>query len=385
MLACTSIIFIMMTQVLDNKKIFLRLYRLCPVRHILFLLGLILIGGYHILKYDRELMASVCDTVTRPYHRLAGQIADCVPFSLAEILYAALVLYLLIYLPLQILRLIRRPEKGTRAYRLGMTLLSATAILYGGYCLLWGVFYAGADFQKEIGVEAQAISQDELYDVTSYFVQQANTYAALTQRDEKGCFSADPKSLFLRSENLYDEVCRIHPALSGPSLRAKPMIFSRFMSWINFTGFFFPFTGEANLNAEAPLCLLPSTIAHELAHQRGVAPEDEANFAAVIACMYSGDPDFCYSGALLALIHLSNALYDTDYDRWLELRQSYSEEVLADLQQNNEYWNQFETKAADISETVYEGFLATYGEQRGMQSYGACVDLLVAYYHDKIG
>jgi len=35
---------------------------------------------------------------------------------------------------------------------------------------------------------------------------------------------------------------------------------------------------------------------------------------------------------------------------------------------------------ADVSETVYESFLRTYGDDRGMQSYGACVDLLVACY-----
>ena len=29
---------------------------------------------------------------------------------------------------------------------------------------------------------------------------------------------------------------------------------------------------------------------------------------------------------------------------------------------------------------VYEAFLETYGDDRGMKSYDACVDLLVAYY-----
>lgn len=43
------------------------------------------------------------------------------------------------------------------------------------------------------------------------------------------------------------------------------------MSRINYTGFFFPYTAEANVNVDSPLCMLPSTIAHELAHQRGVA------------------------------------------------------------------------------------------------------------------
>ena len=54
--------------------------------------------------------------------------------------------------------------------------------------------------------------------------------------------------------------------------------------------------------------------------------------------------------------------------------------VRRDLQENNRYWAAFETKMAEVSEQVYETFLRTYGDDRGMQSYGACVDLLVMYY-----
>ena len=37
-------------------------------------------------------------------------------------------------------------------------------------------------------------------------------------------------------------------------------------------------------------------------------------------------------------------------------------------------------QVAEAAEAVYTGFLQSYGQQLGMQSYGACVDLLVADY-----
>ena len=132
---------------------------------------------------------------------------------------------------------------------------------------------------------------------------------------------------------------------------------------------------------QPPVCL-DYVIAHELAHLRGVAREDEANFCAVVACMESGDEDYRYSGALLAYIYLGNALYRADYDAWREVYSTLSENVRADLRANNDYWARFETPAADVSEKVYESFLQTYGDDRGMQSYGACVDLLTVYYLD---
>lgn len=357
-------------------------FMLCPWRHCLALLGLLLTGGYHFFKGNEPLMTAVCESFTRPYHRLAGRLSSCLPFSLAEVFYAALVLFLLGYLVVQVIRLVRGPDKPRRLYCSLMTFASAGLLLYGGFCLLWGVFYAGSDFQKELGIQAEPVSTEELYQVTAYFAELANAYADGTQRDAAGCFVAERDALFDASLYLYEPTAAMYPSLDGPALRAKPMLFSKFMSWINFTGFFFPFTGEANLNVDAPLCLLPSTIAHELAHQRGVAPEDEANFTAVLACLSSENADYRYSGALLALIHLGNALYDADPARWEELRAVYGEEVLADMRQNNAYWQRFETKAAEVSEEVYEGFLASYGDERGLQSYGACVDLLVAYYRD---
>ena len=60
------------------------------------------------------------------------------------------------------------------------------------------------------------------------------------------------------------------------------------------------------MNVDCPMALLPATIAHELAHQRGVAGEDEANFVAVAACLADGDPTFVYSGALMAYVYLGN-------------------------------------------------------------------------------
>jgi len=129
--------------------------------------------------------------------------------------------------------------------------------------------------------------------------------------------------------------------------------------------------------------MLPSTCAHEIAHQRGIAPEDEANFVAVLACMQSDDIEFKYSAALLAYVHLGNALYSVDRDAHAEVYYTLNDAVHADLEMNSLYWDKYETKTAEVSEAVYTGFLQSHGETLGMRSYGACVDLLVAHYYEE--
>jgi len=113
-----------------------------------------------------------------------------------------------------------------------------------------------------------------------------------------------------------------------------------------------------------------------------MAKEDEANFAAVLACMNSGDDVYCYSGALLAYIYLGNALYKADHDAWAENYALLSEEIKIDFRNKSEYWKQFETPVASVSNTVYESFLESYRQDLGLKTYGACIDMLVVYYLD---
>lgn len=218
--------------------------------------------------------------------------------------------------------------------------------------------------------------------MTRYFTNLVNLYGEQVSRDENGLFDEAASAYFSYSAQLYTAVEQAFPCLTGDAIAAKPFFFSRFMSYANFTGFFFPFTAEANINIDSPACLAPATIAHELAHQRGVAQEDEANFVAVLASLTDGDSVYCYSACLLAYIHLGNALCEADYDAWLENYQRLSDGVRADLANNNAYWAQFETAVSTVSDAVYTGFLQSYGQTLGLQTYGKCVDLLVAYYYD---
>ena len=363
-----------------NRITFRELWALCPGRHVVLLVSLAWLVFYFALRSHRGLMNFLCRVLVRPWHKAAGSVFSLVPFSLAEWCILLMVLAGLAFFVQLLIHAIGRRGKAALA-RWAVTLAGTAACLFGLFCLWWGVFYYSDSFAEQSGIEVRGVTVSELKEVTAYFADAANEYAPLVQRDEYGVYTADEKSLFDRSRTLYHPAEETFPCLRGPELRAKPAVFSRFMSRINYTGYFFPYTAEANLNVDSPICFLPSTIAHELAHQRGVAGEDEANFVGIFACMESGDPDFIYSGALLAYTYLGNALHSASYADWEEIAATLSDEVWNDLIFNNAYWQQFfETTASEVSEKVYEGFLRTYGDDRGMQSYGACVDLLVAWY-----
>ena len=365
-----------------RKNIFLRWFTLCPFRHTVALFGLALTLAYFALRGNFALMTWVSAHVTRPWHRFSARALNTLPFSMAGLLIAAAILGFLAYAVFCLVTAVRRGGWAARIYRLIFTAVTLILAVYAGFCLLWGVYYYTSDFESQSGIHSQPVSSEHLESVTRWFAGLASEYGEQVRRDENGLFDEDMDAVFAASPHLYDAVQRLVPCLSGNELRAKPFMFSEAMSYLNFTGFFFPFTGEANINVDSPACMIPSTIAHELAHQRGVAAEDEANFAAVLACLENGDPVYCYSACLLAYIHLSNALYRADRDAWTEVYSALSDGVKADLEDNNRYWEKYETPVSTVSDTVYTGFLHSYGQTLGLKSYGACVDLLVAYYYD---
>lgn len=360
------------------------LRRLAPVRLGITLLCLLAVALIYALRVDEGAMLWVYEHVTHPYHLFMSKLCSHFAFSAAELVYAAAILGLAAYLLWCVYRLIRFPEKLWQLYRLVLTLAMAGAVFWAGLSVMWTPCYYAPGFAEQSGVDDGPLELEELETVTRWFAALASEYADEVPRDENGACTTDRDSVLDRAAGVFEGAAELYPFLDGEALRPKPIHFSRIMSYLDFTGFFFPMTGEANLNMDSPVFLLPSTSQHEISHQRGVAMEQECNFVAVLSCLESEYADFRYAGAALAYIYLGNALAGADYEAYTEIYYSLSDTVRADFKAQSAYWDEFRDSAAQkASNTVYDSFLKSNGQELGMQSYGACVNLLVHYYIDE--
>lgn len=357
-----------------------RLYQLCPLRTWIVLLSGLVIGLHLLTRSDHVLNQRLSESFVRPVHRWLSAATGRLPFSAAELLLGLAALGLAAFLLVSVARLLFRKGRLRTLYRTLMGLAAFGLGVYALFCLLWGVYYYGDDFTAKSGLKPEPVSAQELALVTAFFADRCNEYGAQVPRNARGAYVGDREEILRKSPELYRAIEAQYPCLKGPAVPAKGFHFSRLLSYTDFSGFFFPFTAEANVNTDFPPSLFASTVAHELAHQRGVAKEQEANFVAVLASYAYGDPDYCYSASLLAYIHLSNALYGADRAAWERISRCLSPQVRRDMQENRLYWRQFETPVQTVSNTVYESFLYSYDQDLGLKSYGACVDLLVKEY-----
>jgi len=364
---------------INRKKI--SFHELAPVRLIITAAALLTAAVCCLARGNRPFMEQIYYSITRPYHNFMARLCSHVSFSVAETVWTAAVIFVLIYLIAQILLLIRRKNRRRRVYHTLLTAAMITSLFWAGFALLWSPCYSIPTFAEQAGISDGAVSAGDLAAVTEYMAKLANSYSAGVKRDAAGVCTLDRSAVLDRASGIYSNVAVQWPFLAGEKLRPKAAVFSRFMSVLDFTGYYFPMTGEANLNMDFTAALLPATAEHEISHQRGIAKEQECNFIAAAACLASDDDEFRYSGALMAYIYLSNALKSADESAWQEIVSALNDNVKADLAANNAYWAQFQNSAVrKASDNIYGDFLEGNGQTLRLRSYGACVNLLVNYY-----
>ena len=357
-----------------------KIFFFCPKRHCGIAIGLSLILFHVIVRNYYPAAHYISLNVVRPINHFCTTFSSLFGFSLAELFIAALSIGFIIYL---IYIIFRKGFSFEFVYKLFASAVMLVVLVYTGFCMLWGWYFYDDDFAAKSGLDNDPISVTELETVTAFFADLANHYSSLVERNEQGVYTVDRRSIIDKSPEVYNSLEARYDCLQGPDVKVKGIHFSRLLSYFDFTGFYFPLTGEANVNIDFPPSLFASTVAHEISHQRGVCKEQEANFLAVLSSLEYGDVDYCYSACLLAYTHLGNALYDANYEAWEKIYRTLDQNILIDFAYNRTYWAQFETPVQQVSNAVYENFMYSYNQDLGLKSYGACVDLLVNYYYEK--
>lgn len=320
--------------------------------------------------------------LSRPLSWLTGLF----PFSVAEFLVLAAVAFLLYKLIRFIVSAFKNPKTAFRgALRSFGKGVLAVFLLYVTFYMLWGLNYSRLPFAEIIGLETKPSSAAELAALAQLLAEQANALRLKTREDEAGVMtlSTGVSEMLARAKIGFKEAAAIHPVLGGGYGQPKGVVLSRYWSYTGISGAYFPFTGEANVNIDMPPLLLPATAAHEMAHQRGFAREDEANYLAYFVCSLHPDEDFQYSGTVLALVHTMNALYSVDAEAYRAVSRMYSSGLQRDLKNWREYWQRFEGSVEKISSAANDAYLRANRQKDGLASYGRMVDLLLAQFRSE--
>jgi len=337
----------------------------------------------HVLSICFEPVANFVNRYpARGIRFLLAKVTGIFPFSLAEIVIFLLIPLTAVAIVLAF-RLCRKEDPKPSRYFLSY-LISFLMLLYCGFVLTLGTSYFTTTLDRELSLEKKGVSAKELYAVTEQVVKEMNTLLDEITFDESG-HSVMPYSYDELNEKLnaaYKTFTKEYSFVASLSSNVKGILVSEPLTYTHLSGIYTYFTGEANVNTNFPDSTLAFTMAHEMAHQRGIGREDEANFIAFLVAMSSDDSYIRYSGYYEMFKYLVNALYSADKELFKKAYEIADERLYREIVAFNDFYEKYQDNlAADIAGSINDSYQQMQGVEAGIKSYGLVVDLAVAYYH----
>jgi hypothetical protein len=316
---------------------------------------------------------------------VSASVTDILPFSLAELLIILSPLALTLVAVIAV-KSLRRPEV---AAGLVSTLAVCASAAYLLYVLSFGAGYKAPSLESYLPIERAEIDKDNLSSTLLILKDEAEKLLSEIEYSESGSsvYERDIEDISAEICAAYDKLIAEYDTLPIISMHtdAKPVFLSRGMSDFEILGVYTFFTGEANVNVYYPDYTLPFTLAHELAHQRGISRENEANFIAFLVCTRADDPYIRYSGYLNMYEYIASALSATDREAFREIYAATDARIRSEIIAYNEFYyankNQLLAKLSDL---VNDTYLKSQGTE-GVISYGLVTRLCVSYYESLSG
>ena len=321
------------------------------------------------------------ESIYQGIRRAISAVTSLVPFSVAEWIFYALVIGVPFILIVRLVQLLFRKTSLRKLSSAVVSILLLAGIVFNLFYVTWGFNYFREPLSERMGLSIQQRSVDELEAFVIKTAREASALRATLHEDANGVFDPDESNgaIFSRLPEVYASLSKQFPLFQPDPTRAKQIFWSSGLSWQGISGIYIGLTAEPNVNVDQPPLLLYQAAVHEMAHQTGIASENEAEFTAYLACLSSSDPNVRYSGLVYAIIVSGNALFDADSDSYLAATKTYSDAIWRDFTSYNTYWDSFDGEVKQSADRRNDAYLKHNSQPTGILSYGESVDLLLAY------
>lgn len=229
------------------------------------------------------------------FSRALRTITGWMPISLGDLIYAGGIIYLIVGAAKWIFyRFVRKRKSDTGL--LLQKMVVAGLWLYVIFKVFWGLNYDRPTVGDNRHFGKPEYTLEELIDFNDRLITELNVNRSAISGDTL------PEVSFSEVEHIskqaYEKLARVSPELSWRAPSLKRSLLAELGDWVGYTGYYNPFTGEAQVRTELPDILLPYIACHEVAHQLGYARESEASFVGWLAAQVQKDPRLRYSAAL---------------------------------------------------------------------------------------
>lgn len=339
------------------------------------LLLIIIITTLHLFSLQHFWVESIYSNRVFPYISLVVRsITYWLPFSIGDIVYVLVFIWVFAS---AIIFIFRKPT-WKKLFTSLRNFLVKCLWVYLIFLLLWGLNYYRYGIGYKLQLYPDMYSTRDLEVVTALLRDALNKNKKMI--DSLHIPYPGDEAILQQTVSMYDSAEKKYPFLKYKQADIKKMMFGTLGNYAGFLGYYNPFTGEAQVNMQAPDFIIPFTACHEIGHQLGFASESEASFVGYLAIQSGHSPLFRYSVYFDLFAFANGELSVRDSVAARQNIKLLDTAVKKDIATYRQYLKKYQNPLSPFLSQLYGDYLKVHNQPKGIQSYDEVVAWMVAYY-----
>lgn len=285
------------------------------------------------------------------------------PFAIGDFLYILLFIWVVYYL----VRRFKTNKHSKHSFKANtLSLAKILVILYLLFKISWGLNYARPAVATRLNIGNKKYDTVALAKLANQFANKMMRIRPLLNPAQKPTSFA---SLVKETVNSYQKMAYSNSVFIYKNPAIKPVLFTTMISKMGIEGYYNPLSGEANVNTLLPWFVLPFTTCHEVAHQTGIAKEDEANLVGFLTAINSDNPYFQYAGYYNVFRNILFELRIKSPLAYQKLYQRLSPGILSDFATERAFWAKYNSNMSNYTSAAFDQILKLNNQKKGIKSY----------------
>ena len=300
------------------------------------------------------------------------------PFSVGDILYILVFIYLLVKILHFIFALLFK--RFQKLLPIVLRIIGTLAVIWFLLVSQWNWNYLQPSLEEKLELETSDYKVEELADFTRKLIGETTKSKNDSDFD---IFSDETNSIIDISYLGYKALAKNNDFFIYNYPSIKYSLFSSILPFLGISGYYNPFTAEAQITKGIPIVQIPFVINHEIAHQLGIASESEANFIGYLASINNPLSTIQYSGNLNLLMYCLSDLRKRESKDYDIIIASIPIEVKNDINEISQFWKSYRNEYREYFDDGYDKFLKSNNQKEGLESYNKVVSLAIFYNRKK--
>ena len=336
---------------------------------IVFIVAILIVLS--VLKNNPDIAEAMTRGPARFYGNVVSKITGLVTFvSFTELLFVALFCIGVLLLVLFVINLVKLRVISAISKIVDIALIALSVItVYHFSCEA-----AYNRYEMPLPYYEGDVERTEYIDIFNFFADDLNLCISQMEFDESGDVKDNRKL-----DEIAKEVKKAYEIINDDYFAShngavKPMMSSFVYREFQITGVTFSPLAEANIDTLIPIGDLPFTVAHELAHTKGVMREDDANILAFYVCLNSDNPYLRFSAYnryfnLISTMGSGTYLTDEEMTHLTKINSAYYKMISFE----RKFWKEHNL-LKHIGDWINNLYIKSSGIEEGTSSYSGGTD-----------